>query len=108
MSMIIRQYRLLIAKYRREVDLRQYTDGITRAVKEVLGDHIEVIVERDGYTYYVPVEPTRGQLIQIGRRISLHCADIRQYARIYRPKKKERKPIRQLFKRVKIDKEDKD
>lgn len=104
--MFIKKYQLVIAQYRREVDLREYTEGITKAVKEVLGDYIEVIVVHDSYLYYVPIKPTRAQLIQIGRRISWYCEDIRQYARIYRPKKKGRKPIRQLFKCIKITKEE--
>lgn len=103
---MIREYSLLVARYKKIVDLREYAEGITRAVKEVLGGHVEVIVERDRYIYYVSIKPTRAQLIQIGRRISWYCEDIRQYARIYRPKKKGKKPIRQLFKCIKITKEE--
>lgn len=105
---MIREYSLLVAKHRKTVDLREYAEGIIRAVKDVLGDDIEVIVERDRYIYYVIIKPTRAQLIQIGRRISLYCEDIRQYARIYIPKKEGRRPIRQLFKCIKFTKESED
>lgn len=99
--MIRKVYRLTRADYRATVNLQEVSDGgIEKAVKEVLGDSLVVNVTKDYYEYYVEEKPTRGQLIAIGRKISLYCPELRDYARIYIPKKEGRKPIRQIFKKV--------
>lgn len=102
--MWLRRYSLNRTDYRDTVNLQEVSDGgIEKAVRAVLGDGVAVNVECDYYEYYVPHKPTRGQLISIGRTISFYCPKIRNYARIYVPKQKGRKPIRQIFKKVRED-----
>lgn len=99
--MIRRVYKLTRTEFREIVNLREISNGrIERAVREVLGDDVVVNVEDNYYEYYIDEKPTRGQLIAIGRKISFYCPDIRNYARIYIPKKEGRRPIRQILKKV--------
>lgn len=98
--MWLRRYSFTRAIYRTTVDLQTFYEGIMKSIREVLGEGVAVCVERGYYEYYVNEKPTRGQLIAIGRKISFYCPEIRQYARIYVPKKKGSKPIRQILKKV--------
>ncbi len=99
--MWVKRYELTRADFRDTVNLKKVSNGgIEKAVKEVLGDSVAVIVGSDYYEYYVLEKPRRGQLIAIGRKISFNCPKLRNCARIYIPRKEGRKPIRQIFKKI--------
>lgn len=87
--MWVKRYELTRADFRDTVNLKKVSNGgIEKAVKEVLGDSVAVIVGSDYYEYYVLEKPRRGQLIAIGRKISLNarsCGTVRVF--IYRGKK---------------------
>ena len=65
----MRRYTLASAEARSSVDLRDYKDVITNAVKEVMAgvDNLKVTVAKDYYT--VSPTPEKGDAIRIGRII---------------------------------------
>ena len=82
--MMKRRYELTRADFRNTVNLKKVSNGgIEKAVKEVLGDGVAVVVGSNYYEYYVLEKPRRGQLISIGRKISFHCPELRNLSLIH-------------------------
>lgn len=77
----MRRYTLASTEARSAVDLRDYKDVITNAVREVMAgvNNLKVVVTKDYYT--VSPTPEKGDAIRIGRIIcksalNRHCVQI--------------------------------
>ena len=100
----IYKYELKLKRSRETVDLRVYKAEIEFAIQSAFNDtSIRVVVRKEYYKFYCDEgKVTRGILVKIGRGITRLCPQLCSFVYLYIPKYRNKRPILQLFRRVKL------
>lgn len=100
----IYKYELKLKRSREAIDLREYKAEIKFAIQSAFNDtSIRVVVRKEYYKFYCDEgKVTRGILVKIGRGITRLCPQLCFFGYLYIPKDRNKRPILQLFRRVKL------